>query len=498
MSWALGRNEMRRKMTRLSRVAVAVMAMLVAYIAIAQRPEPTTKTRELSLENKPWKGDFEQMLARREIRVLLPYSRTLFFVDKGRERGVSAEVLRDFEHYVNRKYAKQLGKRPLTVYLIATTRDKLLSGVADGLGDMAAGNLTVTDERLKVVDFVAPRNRQPIRELVVTGPNSPAVSGLDDLSGKPFHVRPSSSYYQSLVALNSRLQAAGKAPAKIITLPDELEDEDVLEMLNAGLFEFVVVDDWKAKTWAEVLPKVKVRADLVLRGEGYIGWAIRKDSPELAAAVLDYYQNVLEKQGGFDASRAKFQKSIRRISNNTGSAEWKRFEQTIKLFEKYGAQYGFDPLMLAAQGYQESQLNQNAKSQAGAIGVMQIMPALGSELGVGSIYQIEPNIHGGAKYMDQLMTQYFPDAKFSEEVRPLFAFASYNAGPANIARMRTEASRRGLDPDKWFNNVEIVVSEKIGLETTTYVRNIYKYYTAYKLTLQAQQAQQAARDKVKK
>ncbi len=157
--------------------------------------------------------------------------------------------------------------------------------------------------------------------------------------------------------------------------------------------------------------------------------------------------------------------------------------------------------MLAAQGYQESQLNQNAKSHVGAIGVMQIMPATGKDLGVGDIREVEPNIHGGAKYMDTLMTKYFPDAKFTKENRPLFAFASYNAGPGNIARMRKEAVKRGLNPDKWFNNVEIVVSEKIGIETTTYVRNIYKYYkyyTAYKLTQDAQRAQKAARERIVK
>ncbi len=112
---------------------------------------------------------------------------------------------------------------------------------------------------------------------------------------------------------------------------------------------------------------------------------------------------------------------------------------------------------------------------------MQIMPATGAHLKVGDIHQIEPNIHGGAKYMDELMTRYFADAKFSEEVRPLFAFASYNAGPGNISRMRKEAAKRGLDPDKWFNNVELVTAEKLGIETPTYVRNIYKYYVAYKL-----------------
>ena len=149
--------------------------------------------------------------------------------------------------------------------------------------------------------------------------------------------------------------------------------------------------------------------------------------------------------------------------------------------------------MLAAQGYQESLLNQNAKSQVGAIGVMQVMPKTGASLKVGDIRKAEPNIHAGAKYMDQLMTRYFQDAKFDEQNRTLFAFASYNAGPGNISKMRREAEKRGLDPDKWFNNVEVVTAEKIGIETTTYVRNIYKYYVAYKLTLAAEAEAEAAR-----
>jgi membrane-bound lytic murein transglycosylase MltF len=175
---------------------------------------------------------------------------------------------------------------------------------------------------------------------------------------------------------------------------------------------------------------------------------------------------------------------VKQFRNNAADAEFVKFSETLKLFEKYGAKYGFDPVMLAAQGYQESQLNQNAKSHVGAIGVMQIMPATGKELGVGDISQIEPNIHGGAKYMDKLMTQYFKDAKFTEANRPLFAFASYNAGPGNVSKLRKEAEKRGLDPDKWFNNVELVTAEKIGMETTTYVRNIYKYYVSYTLMLE--------------
>jgi len=452
------------------------------------------RVRQLEVEAKPWKGDFDQMLERRVIRVALPYSRSLYFIDKGHERGITAEMTRDFEQFLNKKYARQLGKRPLTIYLTATTRDQLLQRVVNGTADIAAGNLTQTEKREEIIDFVI--SPLTVQELVVTGPKSPEVATLDDLSGKTLHVRKATSYYESVLALNQRLAKAGKKPVNIAVLPDALEDEDKLEMLNAGLFEFVVVDDWKAKMWAQVLPKIKVREDLVLRPAGRIGFAIREKSPRLAAEIAEFYEK--EVKPDLSSLMAKYYKRVKQIANNTDGAEWKRFEATTRLFEKYGARYGFDPLMLAAQGFQESRLRQEARSPVGAIGVMQLMPATGRDLSVGDITQVEPNIHGGAKYMDHLISNYFPDAKFSEANRTLFAFASYNAGPGNISKMRKEAIRRGLDPDKWFNNVEIVVSEKIGLETTTYVRNIYKYYVAYRLIANQKDQREAAKAEVGK
>jgi membrane-bound lytic murein transglycosylase MltF len=476
--------------------AALAAALLVALPAEAQeKAKPATAPRQLSLELKPWTGDFDQMLERRVIRVLVPYSRTLYFVDKGHERGITAELLRDFERYLNKRYAKQLGKRPLTVVLIPTPRDKLLSGLVEGRGDIAAGNLTATEERHKLVDFIAPADGKPVRELIVTGPASPPLATVDDLSGKTVHVRKSTSYYESLVTLNQRFASEGKAPVQLVELPSALEDEDKLEMLAAGLVQLVVVDDWLAKIWARILPKIKVREDLVLRAEGRTGWAVRKGSPKLVETVTGFYR-VAKKQGLIESRLASYHKRIKQISNNTSGAEWKRFQATVRLFEKYGAKYNFDPLMLTAQGYQESRLRQDAKSEVGAIGVMQLMPATGAELRVGDITQLEPNIHGGAKYMDQLMTRYFPDANFTEQERTLFAFASYNAGPGNIAKMRTDAAKRGLDPDQWFDNVEIVVAKRIGMETTTYVRNIYKYYVAYKLAVEAQQARLGAREQI--
>ncbi|NTU56622.1 MAG: lytic transglycosylase F, partial [Anaerolineales bacterium] len=433
---------------------------------------------------------------RRSIRALVPYNRSLYFNDKGREMGISAETIRDFEQWINKKYAKKLGKRPFTIIIIPTTRDKLLPEVSQGLGEIAVGNLTVTEERLKTVDFVSPDAQLSVKELVVTGPKSPAIASTDDLAGKTVHVRKASSYYESLEALNERFKKEGKPAAKLVLVPDALEDEDMMEMLNAGLLEIIVVDDWKAKMWAQILPGIKVNEQVAVREGGKIGWAIRKGRPKLEAEVLDFHKNYLKKQGVTAYRLKQYMSRVRQISNSTGTSEWKRFEETLALFNKYGEQYKFDPLMLTAQGYQESRLNQNAKSRVGAIGVMQVMPATGKELKVGDIRIIESNIHAGSKYMDRLMTKYFPDANFTENNRTLFAFASYNAGPGNISKMRKEAAKRGLDPDKWFNNVEIVTAQKIGMETTTYVRNIYKYYVSYRLQHDAIEAARKAREQV--
>jgi membrane-bound lytic murein transglycosylase MltF len=472
----------------------ALLCLLGARVVLAAEPatEPASEVRVLNVANKPWFGDLDKLVARRMIRVLLPYSRTLYFTDRGRERGLTADLVREFERFLNQK--QKTGSRPITVYMIPTTRDQLLAGIAGGLGDLAAGNLTVTPEREQVVDF-AIQERREVREVVVTGPKAEPVVSLEALGGRRVHVRRSSSYFESLVALNDRLRGEGRPEVSLVLVPEALEDEDLMEMANAGIVDLLVVDDWKARIWAQILPGLRVRDDLVLRDAGRIGWAIRKGSPLLAAALDDFY-DVAWRTASYEYRLTQTLRRVKQIQDPTRSADWRRFEELQALFLRYGERYGFDPLMLTAQGYQESGLDQAAKSPVGAIGVMQLMPETGASMKVGDVTIVEHNIHAGAKYLDQLMTRYFPDARFSEAVRPLFAFAAYNCGPGNVARLRREAAKRGLDPDKWFNNVELVVAEKIGAETTTYVRNIYKYYVTYKLTLEMHEAQRLAREAV--
>jgi membrane-bound lytic murein transglycosylase MltF len=487
-------------MRALVSTTVALAAFLVLGSAHAQTPAPAAKAsgtpRSVAIEKitaDKFAGDFDQMLARRRIRVLVPYSRTLYFNDKGTQRGVTADLMHEFERHLNRKHAKELGKRPITLIMVPSTRDEMFDDVAQGLADIAAGNLSITEARRKTVDFATLADLPGMNEVIATGPKSPPLASIDDLAGKTIHIRKVASYRETAEQLNERFAREGKPKMRIVDLPDALEDEDKLEMLGVGLLELVIVDDWKGHIWAQVLKDVKIRDNLALRRDVKTGWAIRKDSPKLKAEIEEFLAKA-RKVASADARKKLALSRAKKFRNNTTDAELKRFNETIALFQKYGARYQFDPLMLAAQGYQESQLRQEAKSHVGAIGIMQVMPATGAELKVGDIAIAEPNIHAGTKYMDQLMTRYFPDAKFSEADRPLFAFASYNAGPGRIAQMRKEAAKRGLNPDKWFNNVEIVTAEKVGIETTTYVRNIFKYYVAYRLSTEMLAEQQKARE----
>jgi len=476
--------------------STVLAAVLGAHaLPAAAAPPASSPERQLETRTKPWKGDFDGMFERRSIRVLVPYSRSLYFNYRGRQSGISYEAVRGFEKWLNKKYEKQLANRPITLFIIPATRDRLLPQVVEGMADIAVGNITVTEERRKNVEFVTPPDLKPVRKIVVTGPKSPSINTTADLAGRTVHLRRASSVQEGLDALNERLATEGKPAMKLAFVPDALEDEDMLEMVNAGILEAIVVDDWMAAMWKGVLPKIQVNAQAVVRDGDRIGWAIRKDSPKLEEEILAY----MKEEGTNKAVQLRLQnyaRRVRQLKDPTGTAEWKRFEETYKLFDKYGKQYGFDPLMLAAQGYQESQLDQGAKSQVGAVGVMQLMPATGEELRVGDVHVLEPNIHAGAKYMDHLMAKSFPDAKFDDLNRTLFAFASYNAGPGNIKKMREAASKKGLDPDVWFNNVEVVTAQKIGAETTTYVRNIYKYYVAYKLLQDSKEATRKAREQV--
>jgi membrane-bound lytic murein transglycosylase MltF len=219
---------------------------------------------------------------------------------------------------------------------------------------------------------------------------------------------------------------------------------------------------------------------------------VRKGSPQLLAELNSFLARYPEGSLTRNVLLQKYLKSVKYAKSSTSEAEMKRFRDVVALMKKYGDQYDLDYLLVAAQGYQESGLDQQRKSHVGAIGVMQVMPKTGAELKVGDIRQLEPNIHAGVKYIRYMIDQYYANEPMDQLNKGLFAFASYNAGPARIRQLRAKAAARGLDPNRWFNNVEIVAAESIGRETVQYVSNIYKYYLAYQMAVeQMKQREQA-------
>ena len=484
----------------------ALLLLLAAATASAQPATPQTPTREEltidpTLMMRPWKGDLDGMIERGVIRVLTVHSRTFYFVDKGVQRGATHDAFRVFEEDLNKKLAKQQKLKhkhlKVKVVFIPIARGDLLQALAEGKGDIAASNLTITPERQRLVDFSIPVYSN-VSEVVVSGPGAPALNSVEDLSGKEVFVRKSSSYYQSLSALNQRLAAQKKPGVIIKPAPEELEDEDLVEMANAGLIPLIVMDKHKADFWKQVFPKITVHDQVAVRTGADIAWAIRKGSPQLKAAVDDFLARNAQGTAVGNTILKRYLASAKYVKDAASETERRKFLALVKYFQKYGEQYDVDWLLMAAQGYQESQLNQDARSHVGAIGVMQIMPATGKDLKVGDIRKIEPNIHGGVKYMRWMIDNYYGKEPMTDLDKALFAFASYNAGPGRIAQLRKEAARRGLDPNVWFHNVEYVAADKIGAETVTYVGNIYKYYIAYHLIIEAREARKAAAEELKK
>ncbi|MEE9536010.1 MAG: lytic transglycosylase F [Desulfobacterales bacterium] len=439
-----------------------------------------TQAIESDLElGKKWSGDFDGMAARHLIRALVPYSKTFYFLDGADQRGLSYELLKEFETYVN----KELKRKSLRVRLVVipTRRDRLLPALVEGLGDIAAGNLTITTTRQKQVDFSAP-HLTGVDEIIITGPDSAPIQTLDDLAGKEIHVRASSSYYESLVQLNASFKSAGKPPIELVLVDEYLEDEDLLEMMNVGLVPMIVIDSHKGKFWAQVFKDLTLHPDIKVRTGGQIAWAIRQNSPQLKSIINRFVK--LHKKGTQKGNILfkRYLKNTKWVRNALAEKEFQRFKDAVGFFKRFSNQYNFDWLMIAALAYQESGIDQSKRSPAGAVGVMQLLPSTAADphVAIGNIDIMEHNIHAGVKYLRFLHGRYFKNEPMDELNKMLFTFASYNAGPTGVIRLRREARESGLDPNIWFRNVEIIAARRIGRETVQYVGNIYKYYIAYR------------------
>jgi membrane-bound lytic murein transglycosylase MltF len=474
-------------MVRRRRAVVAAVCLVACSTATgkSQAPAPTQTpspaAQRAAAVVKPRTGDFDQLVKSRSIRILTPYSKTHYFIDKGVPRGIVYDAGMQLETYLN-KTQKTTPATKIHVVFVPTSRDALYQSLVEGRGDIIAAGVTITPEREKLVDFTIP-SRANVHQIPVSAPGGPPINSVDDLSGKQVAVRDKSIQFEYLTTLNARFAKEGKAAVAIKNLPSSLEDEDILEMTNSGLVKITVVDQLIAEFWKQILTGLVLHPNAAVRDDGAVAWAVRKNSPKFLAVLNPFAKANREGTLFGNEMLRKYMRNTKFVKSATSEAELQKFRSLVDIFRKYSGKYDLDYLLMLAQGYQESGLDQKAKSHVGAIGVMQVMPATGKDLKVGDIHQVESNIHAGVKYIRFMIDQYFVNEPMDRLNRGLFAFASYNAGPGRVRQLRKEAQSRGLNPNVWFNNVERIAGERIGRETVQYVSNIYKYYIAYTLTM---------------
>jgi membrane-bound lytic murein transglycosylase MltF len=469
-----------------------LIAVSFTPLLAAQGPQSAAEPDDPILDQAltPWKGDLDGIVKRGMLRVAVPYGLLTYFNDGPEQRGLTYDNVMAFEQWAKKRLGKEATN--LTLVILPTNRAGLLPMVTEGRADLAAGTITVTEGRRARVDFSDPFRTQ-VREVLVTGPAAPEVKTAEDMLASKVYLRPSTSFYEHLTALNAKRAAAGKAPFPVEPADENLTDDDLIEMVGTGIIPATIADEPVAKLFARVFENVRVRDDLVLASDQHIAWTMRKDSPKLKALVNAYVAKARKGTQLGNILFARYLKSAEWAKNALAVEDRKRFKAIADLLKTYAQQYDFDWLMIAAQGYQESQLDQSKRSAVGAIGVMQVMPATARDpnVGIPDIHRAEPNIHAGVKYLRFLRDRYYSDPALSKLDQTLFSFAAYNAGPGNVARARKRAAKLGLDPNVWLDNVEIAASKVVSREPVVYVRNIYKYYVAYKLLTEGKVAASA-------
>lgn len=426
-------------------------------------------------------GDLDEMVKRRKIRALLIINPISFFYVQGKPAGFTFEAGQELERFINKKY--KTGALKVRVTFIPMRPDQLETALTQGLGDVIAQGVIITPAREHRVAFTIPIQRN-VTQVVVTGKDVPVGSGFDALGDKAIYANPVTDAYDNLNRINGERQKAGKPRLNIKAADKALMRDDLVEMVNAGLIPATVVVKARGELWAKVLPNIAVHPEMVVASGADTGWVVRKNNPELKK-LLDEFVAVNREGTSFgNTLLRRYLQDTKWVKNSINPDEMKKFVAYVDYFKKYSDQYNFDYLMIAAQGYQESQLDQSTRSPSGAVGVMQVIPkyAAAPPINIKDVNTADKNIEAGTKMLRQIRDTYFNDPAISQVDKTLFTFASYNAGPNRIVRLRKKAAQDGLDPNKWFGNVELEVAKDIGQETVTYVDNIYKYYVAYKLT----------------
>jgi len=467
---------------------VAFSAFLSPVVAEEPPPEstPTLEERlpeQLGILVQPAFGDLDAMVERRVIRVLVIPGGPQFFYYQGKPRGMITELLAMLQQELNASLGRRLDQ--VEIVPMPVSRDRLIPALLSGQADLVAADLTITEARSALVDFSVPF-ATGVDEIVVFAPDTGEdIRSIDDLSGRDVFVRKSSSYFEHLSRLNLDLHSRGMSLVNIVEANELLRVQDILEMVNAGLVEATVIDSHKATSWSQLLTEMVVREDLVLESGGEIAWAFRKKSPQFADQINEFARGHRKGTLLGNVLIERYLGNLKWVAGSTSDRAYERLRTLREHFQASAEETNIGWLMLVAQAYQESELDHSKKSPVGAVGLMQVKPSTAADknVGIDDISAPADNIRAGALYMRFLMDRYFSGPEMDELQQWFFALAAYNAGPAKVRRLRKQAVAEGYDPNQWVDNVEVIAAKKIGRETVRYVRNVFKYYVAYQMSL---------------
>ncbi|SOB58661.1 Peptidoglycan lytic exotransglycosylase [Pseudodesulfovibrio profundus] len=451
-------------------------AVLILLVLLLSSMPAMAQPNSLERLSNPWKGDLDELIKKgRPIRVLVSYNRTNFFLVDGARRGLEYELM---EAYGKHLRQENPGKRILIAY-VAVPFEELIPSLLAGKGDIIAAGLTVTKKRKEQIDFSAPY-RKGVTEIIVGSQMAPPIRSIADLAGKTVHVMAGSSYAPHLKRISDNLRSRDMKPIRIMDADPYLVTEELLEMAERGYISYTAAEDHLADIWKTALPNIKLYKAAPIHTRGNLAWGVRPGNTEFNRSLSRFAATV--RQGTLLGNMVfnRYYKNSDWVKHPNNQQDMERLLELRELFMKYGKKYNIDWLKLAALAYQESRLDMNQRSHAGAVGIMQVRPstALGKNVNVKDYETLEGNIHAGTKYLRHLMDTYFQDVP--EENRIDFALAAYNAGPNRVKRLRDKAKRMQLDPNQWFDNVEWAAYRDIGAETPTYVANVQMYYATYK------------------
>ena len=455
-------------MTRLPVLFLLCLSLLVPLPALARLAGPVEAVQTGKVR------DLAQIRSSRVLRVLVNQSRNSSAQVQGQNIGMEYHRLRAFEQYLN-GHARD--GQEISLKIIPKAKDQLLGALQRGEGDLVAPGELLDAQAVRAVSASEPIvSNVPLLLVGIKGERR--YTRLEQLSGKALALPTGSAAGEAINQINQKLALHKLPPVKIEWVDPSLAVEDVLEMVQGGIFHLTIVEQPIAERWGKILPKLRFDRQVLISEPGEEFWFVHRDASMLRASI-DRFLTTYKAPSDQDVAFLRIYRRLYQVRNPLARNDRQRLEKVRTVLQKHASEQGLDWLNLAALAFKESSLEPSARSGSGPTGLMQITPSAAQRVGVNNIQSLDSNVQAGARYLALIRRKFFASPKLNERERMAFILAAYNIGPERVQGMRAEARRRGLNPNQWFFQVERIAMEQVGMGPVSYVNSVNKYYLAY-------------------